>query len=212
MYSDDFDKEKHSKDIDIIVDSGDSDKPAQTKIKIKNPRSSLTARKYQKQINCRRNKVKELLFKGCSQKEIASILHASQPTVSRDMCYLYNQQRKKLDDFGTSMFENHTNIVNGTAELLKKAWEILDNPKTEIKMKHKMMNFIMNCYSKRVEFSYGVPFIVYLKEKMEEVNRKEKYFKDNNLEIDYVKPVSMEEFREMRDKLDREIRDKEAVF
>ncbi len=180
--------------------------------KIKNPRSNLTAKKYQKQLNWRRIKVKELLFKGYDQQEIISILHVSQSTISRDVACLYNQQEKGVNDYGKLLYENHFNIVNGSTELLKKAWEILDNPKADFKMKDKMMNFIMDCYLKRIELFQGLPYFVILKTKIDEVNRKEKYFKDNNIEINYEIPMSMEEFHRRYEESTRADRDKEAVF
>ena len=49
----------------------------------RNARANVTINKYKKQIQWRQNKVRELLTRGYSQKEISSILHISQPTVSR---------------------------------------------------------------------------------------------------------------------------------
>ena len=54
----------------------------------KNPGSEITHKKYQKQIDLRRNKVRELLIRGYSQYEISNNLHLSQPTISRDYILL----------------------------------------------------------------------------------------------------------------------------
>jgi predicted transcriptional regulator len=54
-------------------------------------RANVTANKYKKQIQWRQNKVRELLAKDYSQKEICSILRISQPTVSRDISFIKNE-------------------------------------------------------------------------------------------------------------------------
>jgi len=57
----------------------------------KNLRAKITHKKYQKQIDWRRNKVRELVIRGYSQYEISNILHISQPTISRDIDFIRNR-------------------------------------------------------------------------------------------------------------------------
>ena len=57
----------------------------------KNPRAEITHKKYRKQIDWRRNKVRELLIRGYSQYEISNTLHLSQPTISRDIDFIRKQ-------------------------------------------------------------------------------------------------------------------------
>jgi DNA-binding NarL/FixJ family response regulator len=57
----------------------------------KNPRAEITYKKYRKQTDWRRNKVRELLIRGYSQYEISNTLHLSQPTVSRDIGFIRKQ-------------------------------------------------------------------------------------------------------------------------
>ena len=57
----------------------------------KNPRAEITYKKYRKQIDWRRNKVRELLIRGYSQYEISNTLHLSQPTISRDIDIIRKQ-------------------------------------------------------------------------------------------------------------------------
>lgn len=57
----------------------------------KNPRIEITHKKYRKQIDWRRNKVRELLIRGYSQYEISNTLHLSQPTISRDIDFIRKQ-------------------------------------------------------------------------------------------------------------------------
>jgi DNA-binding NarL/FixJ family response regulator len=69
----------------------------------KNPRAEITYKKYQKQIDWRRNKVRELLIRGYSQYEISNTLHMSQPTISRDIDLLETRlvvlQKEKIQKF-----------------------------------------------------------------------------------------------------------------
>ena len=60
----------------------------------RNPRAEITHKKYQKQIDWRRNKVRELLIRGYSQYEISNTLHISQPTISRDIDFIRSQRRE----------------------------------------------------------------------------------------------------------------------
>ena len=62
----------------------------------RNARSNVTVNKYKKQIQWRQNKVRELLAKGYSQKEISSTLQISQPTVSRDISFIKNEFNKNI--------------------------------------------------------------------------------------------------------------------
>jgi DNA-binding NarL/FixJ family response regulator len=63
-----------------------------------NPRANLSEQKYQKQIEWRRNKVKDLVIRGHSQYEISNILHISQPTISRDMNNIYQHSKKRHNE------------------------------------------------------------------------------------------------------------------
>jgi Trp operon repressor len=45
----------------------------------------LLQKSNRKQIDWRRNKVRDLLIRGYSQYEISNNLHLSQPTISRDI-------------------------------------------------------------------------------------------------------------------------------
>jgi hypothetical protein len=96
------------------------------------------SRKYQRQIDWRRNKVKKLLIRGHSQYEISSILHISQPTVSRDINYFRRQSYlKDRREYGRDVLDSYQRTVFGLTELLTKTWEIIDNPKTDAKQRIK---------------------------------------------------------------------------
>lgn len=180
---------------------------------IKNPRRGVTAKKYGKQINWRRTKVKELLFKGYSQQEIIDKLRVSQSTISRDIAIVQSTAYGGVTKYAESLLENHINYLNGSAELLKKEWEILDNPKTDNKTKLKAAELIMNLYEKRRTLFYDNPNLIILKGINEKIIMKEKYFKDNNVALDYASPESFEKsLSEFNKSQENPLERKDAVF
>ena len=62
-----------------IKSTNDKDK------EIENPNNSNKLKNNKKQIEWRRNKVRQLLLRGNTQSEISRTLHISQPTISRDI-------------------------------------------------------------------------------------------------------------------------------
>src|SRR5215207_1785122 len=116
-----------------------------------NPRANTSQKKYQKQIEWRRNKVKELLIRGYSQYEISNILHISQPTISRDINSIYQDKKKRQQKYGSELFLDVQNTLAGLAELIKKSWTIVDDPKAEQKERMKAISIILQCYGKRLE-------------------------------------------------------------
>jgi predicted transcriptional regulator len=78
-----------------------------------------------KQLGWRRNKVSDLLVRGCSQSQIADVLKVSQPTINNDVKYLREQARNNLEthlnDRLPGEFEN---CMAGINQVLKMAWEL----------------------------------------------------------------------------------------
>ena len=74
------------------------------------------------------------------------------------------------------------------------------------------MSFIKDCYDKRIELFQGLPYMIVIEEKMNEINKKEKYFKDNKIKLNYAKPMTMEEFDKSYKKNILKERKREALF
>jgi predicted transcriptional regulator len=145
------------------------------------PRANVTQQKYQKQIEWRRNKVRELLIRGYSQYEICSTLHISQPTVSRDINNVFEDKKKRQKKYGNEMFLEVQNTLAGLAELIKKSWIIVDDPKAEQKERMKAISIIIQCYDKRLDLLDLEPQVIGMREYFDsvkkaerEINRKEK--------------------------------------
>ena len=102
----------------------------------KNRRANITHTIYQKQIDWRRNKVKQYLIRGYSQYEISNTLHMSQPTVSRDINNVYEEKKKRQKKYGNELFLELQNTLGGLAELIKKSWTIVDESQNKSKGKN----------------------------------------------------------------------------
>jgi predicted transcriptional regulator len=116
-----------------------------------NARAGIALRKYRNQMAWRRNKVRELLARGYHQDEIASTLHISQPTISRDIHYIQREKRKNSENYGPHLFEVYRNNLQGLDEMVKKLWTIADSPKTDSKEKIKAITLIGQYYRERLE-------------------------------------------------------------
>ncbi len=160
----------------------------------KNPRAKITHKKYQKQIDWRRNKVRELLIRGYSQYEISNTLHLSQPTISRDIGFIrkQNTNAEKRKNLAYRYYYEQQNALDGVGELMKNLWLIIDNPKIEVKERMKAMNLIMHCYYMRSKLlkseAFNKEFLDYTDKvqsdeealiiREEEISRKEKALQD----------------------------------
>jgi hypothetical protein len=178
-----------------------------------NPRVNLTAKKYRKQINWRRMKVRELCIRGYSQFEISSTLHVSQPSVSGDLQFVRNQaitsNRKEL---GKRLFFEQLNTLDGVGELMKNLWRIIDDPRVQVKERTKAMKLVLECYDLRFQLidsqSFAKGFWEYAEkvksdEKIyaiweQELARREKvlqeYLEKNNIDFDKIDPMSQAKF------------------
>jgi predicted transcriptional regulator len=160
----------------------------------KNARAEITHKKYRKQIDWRRNKVRELLIRGYSQYEISNTLHISQPTISRDIGFIRKQNisAEKRKNLAYRYYYEQQNALDGVGELMKNLWLIIDNPKIEVKERMKAMNLIMHCYYMRSKLlnseAINKEFLDYTKKvqsdeetntiREQEISRKEKALQD----------------------------------
>jgi len=115
----------------------------------KNLRSGLTAKKYKKQIEWRRDKIKELYIRNYSQEEISAKLRISQSTVCRDINNLKNIINKRKENFGQYMVEENLKLMLVVDEQIRKVWNLLDNPKLEAKELLKAQDTLMKLMNKK---------------------------------------------------------------
>jgi predicted transcriptional regulator len=107
------------------------------------PFAGTTMKKYKKQIDWRRNKVRELFSRGYSQFEISTMLHISQSTISRDINYMQNKIDKKDVNPDDQLFDEYERMILNLDEAVKELWELIDSSKTSSKEKTKSIGLIL---------------------------------------------------------------------
>jgi predicted transcriptional regulator len=140
----------------------------------KNARAEITQKKYQKQIDWRRNKVRELLIRGYSQYGISNSLHISQPTISRDIHYIQSQIQKRNKHYSNELFQAYHNTLAGLNEIVKKMCTILDDPRSDQKEKLKAASLIIECSDKRFNLLKIDPQLHELQQYTDSIIKKEK--------------------------------------
>jgi predicted transcriptional regulator len=136
-----------------------------------NARAGVTLSKYRNQIAWRRNKVKELLARGYQQHDIASTLHISQPTISRDIHYIQIEIRKSAENYDKHRFELYRNNLLGLDEMIKKLWTVADSPKTGSKEKLKAIVLIGEYYRERLQLIRSEPGLIEQVKRIERMKR-----------------------------------------
>jgi predicted transcriptional regulator len=177
-----------------------------------NPRLNFTAKKYRKQINWRRMKVRELCIRGYSQFEISSTLQISQPSVSRDLQFIRNQAvTRNRKEFGKRLFFEQLNTLDGVGELMKNLWRIIDDPRVLVKERTKAMKLLLECYEMRfqiIDSQSSKEFMEYAEKVKadeqinanvdQELARRERviqdYLEKNNIDFDKIDPMSQRKF------------------
>lgn len=108
------------------------------------PFNGTTMKQYRKQMDWRRNKVRDLFSRGYSQYEISTTLHISQSTISRDINYMQSKIKNKNIDPDDQLIEEYekTRLILG--ETVKELWKIIDSSKTSSKDKTKSITLILN--------------------------------------------------------------------
>ncbi|MDN5867806.1 MAG: hypothetical protein L0H55_10465 [Candidatus Nitrosocosmicus sp.] len=198
-----------------LGNSSNVDESSQTLYKSKviesNPRASITYKKYQKSIADRRKKVNDLLMKGYSQQEIMSKLHLSQSTASRDISYLYNQTERASINLGKVAFEELHKSLNGTTELLKRGWDLLEKTSDNRKLQLKIMEYITNCYQRRTELIQAGPVLLYLDIQTKRFSTIERFLEKNHISIDEYTLKAIMDTAQKDKEMDDKRRDR-AVF
>lgn len=179
-----------------------------------NLRADVSAKKYKKQIEWRRNKVHQLQTRGYSQYEISKLLHLSQPTISRDIAYCKKQNLKARsnEEIGTDLEEMHQKTIAGLTELLKNTWETIEGPKTDPRQKLKAIALARQLHTQlfgltkmEYDISEMKEYAQYLDKRAEqlvreeqEITRKKKvlqdYLKQHNVDFDEIDPMSERKF------------------
>src|SRR5688500_15205165 len=117
-----------------IKSTNDKDK------EIENPNDSNNLKNNKKQIEWRRNKVRQLLLRGNTQSEISRTLDISQPTISRDIDYIHSKYITNSKNTYILLSEEYINISLGIDEMIKNLWKIVDDNRTNFRSRLKAMS------------------------------------------------------------------------
>jgi hypothetical protein len=118
---------------------------------IENLKESKELKNNKKQIEWRRNKVRQLLLRGNTQSEISRTLHISQSTISRDIDYIRSKYITNSKNTYKRLSEEYINISLGIDEMIKNSWKIVDDNRTNVKSRLKAMSMIKECYKYKTE-------------------------------------------------------------
>jgi predicted transcriptional regulator len=106
---------------------------------------------YKKQIEWRRNKVRQLLLRGNTQSEISRNLHISQPTISRDIDFIRSKYVTDSKNTIKRYTQEYINISLGINEIIGNSWKIVDDNRANIRSRLKAMTVIKECYKYKME-------------------------------------------------------------
>jgi predicted transcriptional regulator len=142
----------------------------------RNARSNVTVNKYKKQLQWRQNKVRELLTRRYSQKEISSTLYISQPTVSRNISFIKNNFQKEFDANNTkSKFAEDYCMAQMSFDGIKKnLWQIVDNKKTKPRDKIQALKQLADITVETLEFIPLLDIMLRVNKLNEDLKKREK--------------------------------------
>ena len=106
----------------------------------------------------RLSKVISLISKGLTQSEISQELGVDQSTISRDLQFLKQEAKKKIERYlNEDILFEYLRYIAGSNEVTKHLWEIVENQETLTKDKTNALSLLMQFYNKRLELLIGGP-------------------------------------------------------
>jgi hypothetical protein len=106
----------------------------------------------------RLSRVISLYSKGLTQAEIAQELSVDQSTVSRDLQFIKQEAKKKIEKYlNEDILFEYLRYIAGSNEVTRKLWEIVQNENVTTKDKTNALSLLMQSYNKRLEVLVGGP-------------------------------------------------------
>lgn len=106
----------------------------------------------------RLSRIISLHSKGLTQEEIAQELDVDQSTVSRDLQFIKQEAKKKIEKYlNEDILFEYLRYIAGSNEVTRKLWEIVQNERTLTKDKTNALSLLMQSYNKRLEVLMGGP-------------------------------------------------------
>ena len=106
----------------------------------------------------RLSKVISLNSKGLTQAEIAQELGVDQSTVSRDLQFIKQEAKKKIEKYlNEDILFEYLRYIAGSNEVTRKLWEMVQDENITTKDKTNALSLLMQSYNKRLEILIGGP-------------------------------------------------------
>lgn len=106
----------------------------------------------------RLSKLISLYSKGLTQAEIAQELNVGQSTVSRDLLFIKQEAKKKIERYlNEDMLFEYLRYIAGSNEVTRKLWEIVQSESVTTRDKTNALSLLMQLYNKRLEVLVGGP-------------------------------------------------------
>ena len=103
----------------------------------------------------RLSRIISLHSKGLTQSEIASKLGVDQSTVSRDLQFIKQEAKKKIEKYlNEDILFEYLRFMAGSNEVTRHLWELVQNEENA-KDKINALSLLMQCYNKRLEILIG---------------------------------------------------------
>ena len=105
----------------------------------------------------RLSRIISLYSKGLTQTEIASELGVDQSTVSRELQFIKQEARKRIEKYlNEDILFEYLRYMAGSNEVTRHLWEIVQNEENA-RDKMNALSLLMQCYNKRLEMLIGGP-------------------------------------------------------
>jgi transcriptional regulator with XRE-family HTH domain len=103
-------------------------------------------------------KIISLFSKGLTQSEIAREIGVDLSTISRDLHFLKQEAKKKIEKYlNEDILFEYLRYIAESNEVTRHLWEIVQNQRTASKDKTNALSLLMQSYHKRLELLIGGP-------------------------------------------------------
>jgi transcriptional regulator with XRE-family HTH domain len=105
----------------------------------------------------RLSRIISLYSKGLTQSEIASEIGIDQSTVSRELQFIKQEAKKKIEKYlNEDILFEYLRYIAGSNEVTRHLWKLVENEENT-KEKMNALSLLMQCYNKRLEMLIGGP-------------------------------------------------------
>ena len=106
----------------------------------------------QQELNWRRDKVRELTVKGKTQRDIAAELKIDVAMINRDLQYMRKQSSHNISRYINEYLPTeYDNCLTGLNEILKNAWMISEDEKSDKRERMQALMLAKECYAMKLD-------------------------------------------------------------